>query len=305
MPQTTGTGAAESGCADPARRRYEAALSVDVEDYFHAEALSGVIERRQWDELPRRFERNTQRMLDLLDEHGVSATFFVLGWVAQRAPGLVKEIERRGHEVGCHGMSHQLVYKQQPAEFRAETLAAKRLLEDLTGAPVSGYRAASYSIVSRSLWALDVLLEIGFRYDSSIFPVRHDLYGMPGARRGPHRLATEGGGEITEFPPTTFRLLGQNVPVAGGGYFRLYPYALTRFLLRRVVSREKRPLMFYIHPWEIDPEQPRVAVRGLSRFRHYNNLEICERRLRALLGDFAFGSVAAVLAELGLLPAAQ
>ena len=275
-------------------------MTVDVEDYFHVAALSEAISRGDWESMNARVDQSTRRLLDLFDETETRATFFVLGWVADRHPALVKEIHQRGHEVACHGYSHRMVYEQTPAEFRAETLRSKALLEDLSGEVVAGYRAASYSITPRSRWALDILVEAGFRYDSSIFPVRHDLYGMPGAPRFPHVLTTDGGAELVEFPPTTARILGQNLPAAGGGYFRLYPYGLSRWLLRRVNERERQPAIFYLHPWEVDPGQPRVEVGWRSRFRHYNNLDKCEARLRQLLGEFRFAPAREVLAQLDL-----
>lgn len=280
------------------------AMSVDVEDYFHVAALSEAISRDDWDSMNARVDANTRRLLDLFDRSRTSATFFVLGWVAERHPALVREISDRGHEVACHGFSHKLVYQQSPEEFREETRRSKAILEDLAGQPVEGYRAASYSITLQSLWALDILCEEGFVYDSSIFPVRHDLYGMPGAQRFPHMLRAPGGAEIAEFPPSTARLFGQNLPAAGGGYFRLYPYPLSRWLIHRVNEIEKQPTVFYLHPWEVDPEQPQVDVGWKSRFRHYNNLEKCEARLGQLLNDFRFTTVRHVLEEQGLLKSA-
>jgi len=280
------------------------AMSVDVEDYFHVAALSEAISRDDWDSMNARVDANTRRLLDLFDRSRTSATFFVLGWVAERHPALVREIRDRGHEVACHGYSHKLVYQQSPAEFREETRKSKAILEDLTGQPVEGYRAASYSITPQSLWALDILCEEGFAYDSSIFPVRHDLYGMPGAERFPHMLRAPGGAEIAEFPPSTARLFGQNLPAAGGGYFRLYPYPLSRWLIRRVNEIEGQPTVFYLHPWEVDPDQPHVDVGWRSRFRHYNNLRKCEARLGQLLNDFRFTTVRHVLEEQGLLKSA-
>jgi polysaccharide deacetylase family protein (PEP-CTERM system associated) len=277
------------------------AMSVDVEDYFHVAALSEAIARDDWDSMNSRVDANTRRLLDLFDRSRTSATFFVLGWVAERHPALVREISDRGHEVACHGYSHKLVYQQSPAEFREETRRSKAILEDLAGQPVEGYRAASYSITPQSLWALDILCEEGFVYDSSIFPVRHDLYGMPGAQRFPHTLCAPGGAQIAEFPPSTARLLGQNLPAAGGGYFRLYPYALSRWLIRRVNETERQPTVFYLHPWEVDPDQPQVEVGWRSRFRHYNNLGKCEARLGRLLGDFRFGTLKSVLENEGLI----
>ena len=277
------------------------AMSVDVEDYFHVAALSEAISRDDWDSMNARVDANTRRLLDLFDRSQTSATFFVLGWVAERHPALVREIHDRGHEVACHGFSHKLVYQQTPAEFREETRKSRSILEDLTGQPVEGYRAASYSITPQSLWALDILCEEGFVYDSSIFPVRHDLYGMPGAERFPHMLRAPNGAEIAEFPPSTARLFGQNLPAAGGGYFRLYPYPLSRWLIRRVNETEKQPTVFYLHPWEVDPDQPQVDVGWRSRFRHYNNLGKCEARLGRLLEDFRFGTVKSVLESKGLI----
>lgn len=277
------------------------AITVDVEDYFHVEAFANHIDRNTWDRHEVRVVDNTQRLLDRFDARGVRGTFFVLGWVAERYPELVKEIARRGHEVACHGWSHRLVYKQSRDEFYDETRRAKALLEDQIGRPVLGYRAASYSIVQRSLWALDILCELGFRYDSSIFPVRHDKYGIPEAKTEPHRYQTPGGDTIVEFPLTTKDIFGYRLPVAGGGYFRLFPYAVTRAALASINRREQRPFIFYLHPWEIDPKQPQVAAGWFSRFRHYNNLEKCESRLERLLRDFAFAPAADVLTSLALL----
>ena len=276
------------------------ALTVDVEDYFHVSAFADAIKRSDWDACQLRVENNTQRLLDLFDTHGISATFFVLGWVAERLPELVEEISNRGHEVACHGYSHQLVYNQKPRDFRDETLRARDLLEDIIQRPVRGYRAASYSITEQSRWALDILVEAGFVYDSSIFPVRHDRYGIPGAPEHPHVLETPAGHRLVEFPLSTVKLFGICLPIAGGGYFRLYPYALSRSGLRHI-NRNNRPFIFYLHPWEIDTEQPRVSADWLSRFRHYNNLRRCETRLQRLLADFRFGTVEQVLETQGLL----
>lgn len=277
------------------------AFTVDVEDYFHVAALSAAISRERWESLPQRVEGNTNRLLDLLDETNTKATFFVLGWVAQRFPELIREVARRGHEVASHGFSHQLVYSQSEQEFRSETLRSKGTLEDLLGAAVIGYRAASYSITKKSLWALDILSEAGFLYDSSIFPVHHDRYGVPDAPRRPHVLQTPAGNSLVEFPPTVVRILGQNVPCSGGGYFRIYPYWLTRTLLRRVNRAARQPFIFYLHPWEIDADQPRFEAGRLSKFRHYTRLDQCEARLERLLSEFRFDTARAVLRSLGLL----
>jgi len=279
------------------------AFTVDVEDYFQVDAFSDVVPGPRWGDYPSRVSRNTHRLLDLLDQHQTRGTFFVLGWIAQRHPELVRDIAARGHEVASHGMSHQRVMTQAPEVFRQETRDSKRLLEDLIQAPVLGYRAATYSIVRESLWALDVLWEEGFAYDSSIFPVRHDRYGIPDAATVPHRIGTPGGRDIAEFPLTAARVLGANVPVSGGGYFRLFPYAFTRWALRRVCA-EGRPVVFYLHPWEVDPEQPRIAgARLRSRLRHYLNLDRTEGRLGRLLKDFRFGTMRDCLAAQGLLGA--
>jgi len=275
-------------------------LSVDVEDYFHVAALSNSIKVSDWPRIPGRVEQNTRRLLDLFDRHNVKVTHFVLGWVAERYPGLIREIDARGHEVASHGYSHQLVYNQTPEIFRKETTKSKAILEDTLSKRVTGYRAASYSITNKSLWALDILVEAGFRYDSSIFPIRHDRYGIPDAEVLPHRLKTPNGGEIVEFPLTTSSILGFKMPAAGGGYFRLYPYALSKFLLRRV-EKAKKPIVFYLHPWEIDYEQPRVKASPLSTFRHYNNLDKCEKRLERLLEDFSFSTMSEVLTRQKLL----
>ncbi len=276
------------------------AMTIDVEDYFHVSAFASAIQSTQWDSYACRVEANTDKLLGLFNDSGIKATFFVLGWVAERYPALVRSIAAQGHEIACHGYSHRLVYDQTPAEFRAETDRSKQVLEDLVQTPVLGYRAASYSITMKSLWALDILVELGFGYDSSIFPVRHDRYGIPGGSRAPYRLRTPSGKSLVEFPLTTVELARYRLPVSGGGYFRLFPYFLTRMALASVNRREQRPFIFYLHPWEVDPDQPRVKTGWLSRFRHYNNLERCEPRLRQLMADFEFGTVAEVLQGLGL-----
>jgi len=277
------------------------ALTVDVEDYFHVAALAPSIHRDSWISRESRVVGNTQKLLAIFEEFDVRGTFFVLGWVAERYPQLVRDIAARGHEIACHGYSHRLVYEQSPEEFYQETHRAKNLLQDITGSAVLGYRAASYSIVRESLWALDILVELGFVYDSSIFPVRHDRYGIHDAERAPHRMATPTGKYIVEWPLATARILGFRLPVAGGGYFRLFPYGLSRWGLASINRRELRPFVFYLHPWEIDPAQPRVSASWLSRFRHYTNLGKCEERLRRLLAEFRFSTARDGLAQLGLL----
>lgn len=272
------------------------ALTFDIEDYFQVSAFNDAIDRADWDSRERRVVGNTQNLLEVLDAAGVHATFYILGWVAEREPDLVRAIAAGGHEVACHGYSHKLIYTQSPAEFAEETRRARAVLEEVAQVPVTSYRAASYSITQESLWALDILAEAGFTTDSSIFPIRHDRYGLQGGPLEPHYLELPGGGHLLEFPLSTLRVAGVNVPASGGGYFRLYPYALSRLLARRIVA-QGRPLMFYLHPWEIDPEQPRIDVGAFTRFRHYNNLERCRERLIALLKDFEFGTVSTALAS--------
>jgi len=279
------------------------AMSVDVEDYFHVAALADSIPRDSWSGMEYRAEANTRRLLDLFEEFGLKSTFFVLGWVARRSPALIREIHDRGHEVASHGMSHLLVYNQTPQEFRAETVESKALLEDIIGAPVLGYRASTYSITKRSLWALDILSEAGFLYDSSIFPVRHDLYGIPEAPVIPSRIATPKGARIVEFPMSTAPMFGMKLPVSGGGYFRLLPYWLTRAGLRKLNDGLGRPFIFYLHPWEVDPAQPRVRAGLKSRLRHYTNLDRTEARLRRLISEFRFAPVREVLGSQQLLAA--
>ncbi len=274
------------------------ALTVDVEDYFHVSAFADTLDRTQWDSIAPRVEDNTRRLLDLFASRNTHATFFVLGWVAERFPQLVRDIASQGHEVASHGFSHQLVYSQKPEVFREETAKSKAILEDLTGLAVDGYRAASYSITGESLWALDILSELGFKYDSSIFPVYHDRYGMPSAPPTIHNAVSPSGGELVEYPLTVARLFKWSLPVAGGGYFRLYPYWLSRALLAKSQRDLDQPFIFYLHPWEIDPGQPRVEnASHLSRFRHYQNLGRCHQRLEKLLTDFDFTTVANVLSE--------
>ncbi len=280
------------------------ALTVDVEDYFQVSAFANTIDQKEWENQPLRVVNNTYKLLDLFDEYQFKATFFILGWVAERKQDLVLEIARRGHEVACHGYSHQLVYNQSPDVFRQETVLAKKILEDITQQPVLGYRAASYSITEKSQWALDILAESGFIYDSSIFPVRHDRYGMPDTPEHPYRLTTPAGHSIIEFPLSTVKIINYSLPIAGGGYFRLYPYWLSKMGLKQI-NRQQKQFIFYLHPWEIDPDQPKIAASWFSRFRHYNNLDKCESRLRNLMEDFQFGTTRDVLNTLGLTEAAD
>jgi polysaccharide deacetylase family protein (PEP-CTERM system associated) len=266
------------------------AMTIDVEDYFHVSVFDGLLPRSQWSTLESRVSRNTDRLLAIFAEYEVSATFFVLGMVAERFPDLVRRIVAGGHEIASHGYAHRLIYDQTPAAFREDVRRAKGLLEESSGRAVSGYRAPSYSITPRSLWALDVLLEEGYRYDSSIFPIRHDRYGIPVSRREPYPIVRRVG-TLIEVPVSTARIGPVNLPISGGGYFRILPYAWTRWGIARVNRKEQRPTVFYLHPWEIDPDQPRLDVGRLGRFRHYRHLDQTEARLRALLSDFRFGTM--------------
>ena len=272
------------------------AMSVDVEDYFQVQALSRAIERQHWDQQPRRVEANTNRILQIFADTDVKATFFMLGWIAERHPALVRKIVREGHELASHGYEHVPVFEQTPSQFRADVRKTKSMLEDLSGCPITGYRAASFSINNRNLWALEVLAEEGFSYSSSIYPIMHDFYGMPDAPRVPfHPLSNS----FLEIPMTTVTVLGQRLPCSGGGYFRLLPYTVTHWAFRRVNVRDEQPCVFYFHPWEIDPDQPRIpGLQWKSRARHYLNLHRTERRLRRLLADFQWDRLDRVFGEM-------
>ena len=275
------------------------AMSVDVEDYFHVSVFDGIVPRSAWESMESRVHANTIRLLDIFDEFEVRSTFFVLGWVGERHRDLVAEIARRGHEIASHGYAHRLVYDQTRSAFRDDVRRAKAILEDASGRSVVGYRAPSYSITPRSLWALDVLIEEGYQYDSSIFPIRHDRYGIPVSDRVPYRVE-RGVGTLIEVPGSTTRLGSLNLPVAGGGYFRILPYWWTRWGINRVNALEHRPVVFYLHPWEIDPDQPRLKAGRLGRFRHYRNLAETETRLRELLTDFRFDTMQAIVSNVRL-----
>jgi len=270
------------------------AMTVDVEDYFQVSAFDGSVRRAQWDTFESRVVANTERLLELFDQAQLRATFFVLGWVAERQPALIRRITAGGHELASHGFSHRLIYDQSPPEFREDLRRSREVLADVAGVPIAGYRAPSFSITTRSLWALDVIREEGFLYDASVFPVRHDRYGLPSAPRHFHEISASAG-TLWECPGSTIRVAGTNLPVAGGGYFRLLPYAWTRWGISRLNIRERRPAIFYIHPWEIDPGQPRLRGSRLSEFRHYTNLDKTEGRLRRLVSDFKFAPLRDVL----------
>lgn len=313
------------------------ALTIDVEDYFQVNAFSKVIPQEDWDSFEPTVERNTYRILDILDSHNEQqttnngrgakqrGTFFILGWVAERYPELVRDIHARGHEVACHGYAHQVIFNQTKEEFREDVKKAKRVLEGLIGKKVIGYRAPTYSITKETVWALEVLHELGFLYDSSIFPIKHDVYGFPRAPRFPFSVTFDSKrnpefkeldhvsntcrsspvtrepsasiqNHMTEFPLTTLRVLGQNFPVAGGGYFRLLPYPITKTFLRRVNEIERKAFVFYIHPWEIDPGIPKINDTGIiSRFRTYRNLDKTEDRFKRLLSNFSFSPLSSQL----------
>lgn len=263
-------------------------MSVDVEDYFQVGAFEHTIHRDDWERWPRRVEANVERILALFHRHGVKATFFTLGWVAERHPGIVRDIVGAGHELASHGYGHQRANHLSEAEFRADVTRAKGLLEDIGGVQVRGYRAPSFSIGHGNMWALDVLADTGHQYSSSIYPIAHDHYGMPDAPRFPYR--PQSCPNLLEVPPTTVHWRGRNLPAAGGGYFRLMPYALSRWLIQRVNEQDHKPAMFYFHPWEVDPDQPRIPGAPLkSRLRHYVNLSRMEAKLARLCKDFRWG----------------
>lgn len=275
-------------------------LTFDLEDYFHATGLRDAVDPLQWDRLPGRVEYTTRRLLRILAEHGVTATFFALGWVANRYPDLVREIVAAGHELASHGWSHELVYEQTLERFRDDLLRTKELLEDVGGRPVLGYRAPCFSVTDRNRWALEVVAETGHRYDASIYPTRRRRYGDPSCPpeiHRPLRPAWDHAG-LWEVPATVVRVLGRNVPVAGGGYFRFFPYRVTRAAIRHL-NRRSRPAVVYLHPWEIDPDQPRLrGASAADSWRHYLNLDRTEARLRRLLRDFEFGPVVEAIPEL-------
>ena len=259
------------------------ALTIDVEDYFHVTAFEQVIERQKWECMETRIERNCEKLLLILDEYKVKATFFVLGWVAERYPVLIRTIFNEGHEIASHGFYHKMITRQSQASFIRDIVAAKNVLEDITGNKVNGYRAPTFSIINSSLWALNILCEHGFTYDSSIFPIKHDRYGIPDANRFPHIITVNGTGSIKEFPPSTIKLFGWNVPIAGGAYLRFLPAEFIAWGIHQINKAEKQPAIIYLHPWELDPDQPRIAINGLSRLRHYFNLSATERKLRYLI----------------------
>ncbi len=261
-------------------------LTVDVEEHFHVAAFYSSVSPESWGEQPSRVDRNVNLVLEILDRHDAKATFFVLGWLAERRPDLVRRIASAGHELGCHTFAHQMVYSQTPEQVRSDLRRARQILMDAVQAPVACFRAANFSVVDRTPWAIDIIAEEGFLIDSSIFPIRHDIYGMPDAPRFPHWR-----GGVFEFPASTIRRFGNNWGVGGGGWMRFAPYPFTRWALRQINEMERMPAMVYFHPWELDPDQPRITAPLRSRLRHYTNLSTVEGKLNQLLADFRFSTL--------------
>jgi polysaccharide deacetylase family protein (PEP-CTERM system associated) len=263
------------------------AMTCDVEDYFQVSAFEGIVPRDRWAKVQCRIPQNIDKTLQLFADNGAKATFFTLGWVAEHHPEVVRRIVSEGHELASHGICHRRVWSQTPDEFRQDAGRARTLLEDVGGTAVTGYRAASWSIDGRTPWAHDILAELGYKYSSSVYPVAHDHYGVPDAPRHPH---TVGSPEIKEIPPSTSRVLGKNIPVSGGGYFRLFPLSLSKYFINRHQASETYPYIFYFHPWELDPDQPRFdGIPLKTRFRHYLNLSVFEKRLSAILKSYSWG----------------
>jgi polysaccharide deacetylase family protein (PEP-CTERM system associated) len=261
-------------------------LTIDVEDYFQVAAFADIVSPRDWGSMEQRVEANIASILSLLKTQDTRATFFIVGWTAEKHPEVVRAIMSHGHDIGCHSYWHRNIYDLTPEEFREDTLKAKTILERICNKKITAYRAPSYSITQKSLWALDILEETGFTIDSSIFPIRHDIYGIPDAPRFRYKLPQKG---MEEFPISTAILFGQKFPVAGGGYFRLFPYWLTKYALKTINKKEMQPFVFYLHPWEIDHNQPKfIKAKRFSKFRHYNNLDKTITRFERLLNDFDF-----------------
>ncbi len=264
------------------------ALTIDLEDYYHVTAFDHIIGRHNWENMESRIEVILEKILLILDSYSVKATFFVLGWVAERHPILIRTIVNQGHEIASHGYNHKMITDHSQESFKEDIQKTTKILEDITDAKIKGYRAPTFSINASSLWALNILMEQGYSYDSSIFPIRHDRYGIPNARRFPHIIKLEESGDIKEFPPSTIKLLKWNLPIAGGGYLRLFPLKFIEWGIKRINNLEKQPAVIYLHPWEFDPEQPRIPTNRLCRFRHYVNLGTTEKKLRHLIEKFRF-----------------
>ena len=280
------------------------ALTVDLEDYFHVSAYSGIVNLNEWDSYPSRVAQNTDRLLALLAEHNCLATFFVLGWVAEKKPEIVARVAAAGHEIACHSLLHRRIFDLTPQEFREDTRRAKAVIEDAAGKQVAGYRAPSFSITKKSFWALDILVEEGFQYDSSIFPVEHPSYGIPEAPRTPYWINTASG-RILEFPMPTLSMGSMRSPIGGGAYLRLLPYAYTRWAIRHLNRQEDSPVCVYIHPWELDPEQPRMGGSLSARARHYFGLGGTETKLRRLVRDLEFCPLGSLISQLRPIEAAS
>jgi len=272
------------------------ALTVDVEDYFQVSAFENHISRDNWDKLPSRIEENIEKLLTIFNEHSVVATFFMLGWIAERHPIMVRKIAKSGHEIASHGYSHVRVSQQSPQEFREDISKTKKILEDICGMPVIGYRAASYSINSTNHWAYEEIERTGYKYSSSIYPIKHDLYGIPDAPRFPYKVQTR---ELLEIPITTIEFMGRRIPCGGGGYFRLFPYVVSKAMINFINKKENKPCVFYFHPWEIDINQPVQSGLGIkTRIRHYLNINKMEIRIRRLLNDFKWGRMGSIYLQI-------
>ena len=272
------------------------ALTIDVEDYYHVTAFEPYISNEEWGCLPSRVECNIMKILEILDSYHVKATFFVLGWIAERNPSLVRLIHNQGHEIACHGYAHKLVYKTTQEDFRMDVRKAKFIIEDSIGTNISGFRATSFSFIESTLWALNILIEEGFLYDSSIFPVHHDRYGIPYWQRFPHFILRNGGG-IYELPPSTVKIFKNNIPIAGGAYLRFLPLSLVNWGIKRINNIEKKPAVLYLHPWEIDAEQPELKVGKITRFRHYSKLDKVENKIKKILSAFEFGTASDLISR--------
>jgi polysaccharide deacetylase family protein (PEP-CTERM system associated) len=270
------------------------ALTIDVEEYFQVTAFNGGACRGDWESFESRVVPATETVLSLLAKHGTKATFFIVGWVARRHPGLVRTIRREGHEIACHGYAHREISDQNPKTFREDVRLARTILEEITGEPVRGYRAPTFSITDDTFWALGVLIDEGFRYDSSIFPIRHDRYGIPNAERFPNLISCGNANRIWEFPMSTLRTMGMNLPFSGGGYMRLLPPRFVSWAIQKL-NRQGQPAIIYVHPWEFDPGQPRIPCSTLTRFRHYHNLPQMSQKFEHLLARHNFGPVSEVL----------
>ncbi len=288
-----------SASGSPAPKVMRHIMTVDVEDYFQVEAFAEIVSRESWDFWPCRVVESTRVALDLFDRYETKATFFFLGWIAKKFPALVREVQARGHELACHSFWHRPVYSLTPAEFREDTQQAKDVIEQASGTRVIGYRAPSWTITNRCMWALDILAEMGFLYDSSIFPIRHDIYGVPGAHRLPYTWSCGNGKNLREFPPATVRIAGLTLPAAGGGYLRILPIRYNEFAFRQMITKHQQSVVVYFHPWELDPDQPRIRAKPRSTFRHYTNLGKMQGRVRKLLEQYSFGTFRSVLEQSG------